>query len=111
VLDWKTANAGGWYRDKRRDFLTQAQISAYKLFWRKKNDLKPLKVKCGFVLLKRGAKPGKTCELLTVSSGPKMEERVSKLINSMVSAVRRGFYVKNRDSCLFCDFKDTPHCT
>ena len=110
ILDWKTANSGGWYKDKRRDFLTQAQIASYKLFWRQKNNLGPRDVKCGFVLLKRGAKPGKTCELLAVSSGPKMEERVEKLIRSMVSAVRRGLFLKNRESCLFCDYKDTDHC-
>ena len=110
IIDWKTANPGGWYKDKRRDFLTQAQISSYKLFWRKKNGLGPREVKCGFVLLKRGAKPGKTCELLTVSSGPKMEERVLKLVTSMITAVRRGIYLKNRNSCMFCDYKDTPHC-
>lgn len=111
IIDWKTANAGGWYKDKKRDFLTQAQISAYKLFWRKKNGLGPRDVKCGFVLLKRGAKKGKTCELLTVSSGPKMEERVEKLISSMISAVRKGLFLKNREACLFCDFKNTEHCT
>ena len=110
ILDWKTANSGGWYKDKRRDFLTQAQIAAYKLFWRKKNDLGPREVKCGFVLLKRGAKKGKTCELLAVSSGPVMEARVEKLISSMIAAVRRGLYLKNRSSCLFCDYKDTSHC-
>lgn len=110
VLDWKTANAGGWYKDKRRDFLTQAQISAYKMFWRKKNDFQIREVKCGFVLLKRGAKPLKTCELITVSSGPKMEERVDKLVKSMITSVRKGLYLKNRNSCLFCDFKNTEHC-
>ncbi|HIL27276.1 MAG TPA: PD-(D/E)XK nuclease family protein [Nitrospinaceae bacterium] len=110
VIDWKTANAGGWYKDKRRDFLTQAQISAYKLFWRKKNNISVRDIKCGFVLLKRGAKPGKTCELLTISSGPKMEARVNKMIGSMIASVRRGLYLKNRNSCLFCDFKDTQHC-
>jgi hypothetical protein len=110
IIDWKTANAGGWYKDKRRDFLTQAQISAYKMFWRKKESKEIREVKCGFVLLKRGAKQGKTCELFAVSSGPKMEERVQKLVGSMITSVRKGLFLKNRESCLFCDFKDTEHC-
>jgi len=110
ILDWKTANAGGWYGSKKRDFLTQAQIAAYKLFWRKKNNFTAREVKCGFVLLKRGAKAGKTCELLTISSGPKMEERVEKLVGNMITSVRKGLFLKNRESCLFCDFKDTVHC-
>lgn len=111
VIDWKTANSGGWYYTKKRDFLTHAQISAYKMFWRKKQELGIRDLKCGFVLLKRGAKPGKTCELLTVSSGPKMEERVEQLINSMLTAVKRGLFLKNRSSCTFCEYKDTEHCT
>jgi hypothetical protein len=110
IIDWKTANAGGWYKDKRRDFLTQAQIAAYKFFWRNKNGFGPREVKCGFVLLKRGAKPGKTCELLSISSGPKMEERVEKLISSMLTSVRKGLFLKNRSSCTFCEYKHTKHC-
>lgn len=110
IIDWKTANAGGWYFEKKRDFLTQAQISAYKMFWRKKKNIDIRSIKCGFVLLKRGAKQGKTCELLTISSGPKMEERVEKMVGSMISSVKRGLYLKNRNSCKFCEFKDTDYC-
>jgi|TARA_R110001583_G_scaffold5598_25_gene30206 hypothetical protein len=110
ILDWKTANAGGWYKDKRRDFLTQAQIASYKMFWRKKNSVSSTQVKCGFVLLKRGAKIGKTCELLAVSSGPTMESRVEKLVGNMITSVRKGLFLKNRESCLFCDFKNTKYC-
>ncbi len=110
ILDWKTANSGGWYRDKKRDFLTQAQIASYKLFWRNKNNVNVRDVKCGFVLLKRGAKPGKTCDLLAVSSGPKMEERVQKLITSMLTSVKKGLFLKNRNSCLFCEYKNTEYC-
>ena len=110
IIDWKTANSGGWYTDKKRDFLTQAQISSYKMFWRRKNEFGIRDVKCGFVLLKRGAKPGKTCQLLAISSGPKMEERVEKLIFSMLTSVKKGLFLKNRNSCLFCEYKNTEYC-
>jgi hypothetical protein len=80
------------------------------MFWRKKKNIDIKAIKCGFVLLKRGAKPGKTCELLTISSGPKMEERVEKMVGSMIASVKRGLYLKNRNSCKFCDFKDTKYC-
>ena len=109
-MDWKTANSGGWYKDKKRDFLTQAQISSYKMFWRNKNNVAIRDIKCGFVLLKRGAKPGKICDLIAISSGPKMEEKVQKLIKSMITSVKRGLYLKNRDSCLFCEYKGTEYC-
>lgn len=111
VIDWKTAKSMGWMRAKKRDFKTQAQIALYKYFWRTKNDMKSRDVKCGFVLLKRGAKPGKSCELVTVSAGPTIEDRAKKMVTSMIAGVNKKFYIKNRNSCLFCEYKDTQHCT
>ena len=111
ILDWKTANARGWNADKKRSFLTQAQIALYKNYWSRKLNVDPKDVYCGFVLLKRGAKPGRTCEFIKVSVGPKTQEKADKLVSSMISTVRRGFFPKNRgDACKFCDFKNTEHC-
>jgi len=110
ILDWKTAKSYGWDQRKKRDFLTQAQVILYKHFWATKNNI-PLKdVGCGFILLKRGGKPGNMCDLLKISAGPKMMEKSRKMVKSMITSVRRGFFVKNRNSCMFCDFHDTPHC-
>ena len=110
VIDWKTAGDKGWFANKKRDILTWAQIALYKSFWMRKNGFDTKQVKCGFVLLKRGAKPGSTCELVKVSVGPKAEENALSIVRSMVKSVRRGIYLKNRNSCLFCEFKGTPHC-
>ena len=110
VIDWKTAGDKGWYASKRRDILTWAQIALYKSFWMKKNGFDTKQVKCGFVLLKRGGKPGNTCELVKVSVGPKAEENALSIMRSMVKSVRRGIYLKNRQSCLFCEFKGTTNC-
>ena len=110
VLDWKTAGDKGWFASKRRDILTWAQIALYKSFWMRKNNLDTKQVKCGFVLLKRGAKPGEACELVKVSVGPKAEENALSIMRSMVKTVRRGIFLKNRNSCLFCEFKNTSHC-
>ena len=72
----------------------------------------PLKdIRCGFILLKRGAKPGKVCELVKVSVGPKTLERAVKIMNSMIKMVKKGFNLKNRNSCNYCPYKDTEHCT
>ena len=88
-----------------------AQLILYKHFWSRKHDI-PLKdVRCGFILLKRGANPGRVCELVTVSVGEKTLERGVKLMNSMISTVSRGMFLKNRNSCTYCQFKDTPYCT
>ncbi len=110
VIDWKTAGDKGWYASKRRDILTWAQIALYKSFWMRKNGYDTKQVKCGFVLLKRGAKAGSTCELVKVSVGPKAEENALSIVRSMVKSVRRGIFLKNRQSCLFCEFKSTSHC-
>ena len=110
VIDWKTAPPRGWMRDKRRDFNTQAQIALYKSFWRAKNSLPSKDVKCAFVLLKRESKPNKSCELITVSAGPTVEERARKMVSSMITSVQKGLYLKNRNSCLFCEYKNTEHC-
>jgi hypothetical protein len=110
ILDWKTAKAYGWDRRKKQDFLVQAQIILYKHFWATKNNV-PLKdIGCGFILLKRGGKPGKICELFTVSAGPKTIEKSTKMVKSMITMVKRGMYLKNRESCRFCAYKDTEHC-
>ena len=110
VIDWKTAGDKGWFASKKRDILTWAQIALYKSFWMRKNNLDTKQVKCGFVLLKRGAKPSNTCELVKVSVGPKAEENALSILRSMVKSVRRGIFLKNRDSCRFCEFKKTTAC-
>lgn len=110
IIDWKTAGAWGWRRDKKQDLGMTAQLILYKHFWSRKHNI-PLKdIRCGFVLLKRGGKKGKVCELVDVSAGPKTLAKGIKLMNNMISAVRRGIYLKNRDSCRYCPYLDTPHC-
>ena len=111
ILDWKTASTYGWRREKKQDILMTAQLMLYKHFWAKKHNV-PLKdIRCGFILLKRGAKLGKVCELVTVSAGPKSIDKALKIMRSMIKSVKKQFNLKNRNSCRFCDFKDTVHCT
>lgn len=110
ILDWKTAQPYGWRREKKQDILMTSQLILYKLFWSKKFNI-PLKdIRCGFILLKRGGKPGKICELVTVSVGPKAIEKSTKILNSMITSVSKGFTLKNRGSCTYCPYKDTKHC-
>jgi len=111
IIDWKTAQSYGWKREKKQDILMTAQLMLYKHFWSTKHNI-PLKdVRCGFILLKRGAKPGKVCELVKVSAGPKSIDKALKIMNSMIKMVKKQFNLKNRNACRFCDFKDTIHCT
>lgn len=111
IADWKTTSARGWSTDKKQDFIYQAQIALYKYFCSRKFDLDAKEIKCGFVLLKRGAKPGKACELVEVSVGPKAFEKATKMVNSMIAGVKANKPIKNRMSCTYCDYKNTEHCS
>jgi hypothetical protein len=110
LLDWKTTS-WGWSMYKKNDELIRAQLILYKNFWSKKTNTDPKDIRCGFILLKRTAKPGSHCELVTASVGEVTTGRSLKVINSMVSSVKKGIAIKNRDSCMFCKFYNTPHCT
>lgn len=110
ILDWKTAGPRGWSRDKKQDITMTAQLILYKHFWSIKHGI-PLKdIRCGFILLRRGVKPGKICMLVPVSVGPKTMAKATKIMKSMISSVRKKLYLKNRYSCTYCQFKNTEHC-
>ena len=111
ILDWKTSQSYGWRREKKQDILMTAQLILYKHFWARKHNV-PLKdVRCGFILLKRGGKPGKMCELVKVSAGPKTVDKALKIMRSMIKMVKKKFNLKNRNSCTYCPYKETEHCT
>jgi hypothetical protein len=110
IIDWKTAQSYGWKREKKQDILMTAQLILYKHFWAQKHGVPLSDIRCGFILLKRGAKPGKICELVPVSVGPKAVEKATKILRSMLATVRKGMFLKNRDSCTFCPYAGTQHC-
>ena len=114
ILDWKTAGAGGWSPEKKRDPLMHAQLSLYKYFLMKKHPELyegAQYVKCGFVLLKKGAKEGKRVELVPVSIGPVTMEKGLKLVTNTIAGMRRGIKMKNRQSCKYCVYFETEHCS
>jgi len=111
LIDWKTASPRGWSRDKKQDLGMTAQLILYKHFWSIKHNI-PLKdIRCAFILLKRGAKPGKICSVVPVSVGPKTLTKGVKLMTNMIKSVRKGMYLKNRNSCKYCPFYNTEKCT
>lgn len=114
VLDWKTAGASGWRADKRQDPLVLAQVALYKSYLMTKH--RELfdgarYVKCGYVLLKKGAKQGKRVELVSVSVGPVAMQKANKLVSNTISGMRKGIKIKNKQSCLYCPYLNTEHCT
>ncbi len=111
ILDWKTANAYGWRRQKKQDILMTAQLILYKHFWSRKHNIPLNDIRCGFILLKRGGKPGNMCDIVNVSVGPKSLDKGLKIMRSMIKNVQKQFSLKNRNSCTYCPYKDTEHCT
>lgn len=110
LLDWKST-IRGWFSTKRQDPKTSAQLVFYKTFWSRKTQTPMKNIRCGFVLLKRVAKDGERCELFAVSVGEKTSGKSLKVLNNMISSVKRGIAFKNRTECRYCEFKDTPYCT
>lgn len=110
LLDWKTTS-WGWPMDKKSDDMVRAQLVFYKNFWSKKTGTDPKNVRCGFVLLKRTGKNGARTELVPVSVGDVTAQRSLKVLNNMLTSVKRGIVLKNRANCTWCAFKGTPHCT
>ena len=110
IVDWKTGPAYGWRRDKKEDFNTQAQLILYKWFIMKKFELASADVGTAFVVLKKGAKSGKSIDLVAFSAGPKAQEKANKLVSNMINTVKRGFFPKNKHNCQFCDFAKSGQC-
>lgn len=112
IIDWKTTK-NGWPVDKKRDFNKQLQLVLYKHYFCNIFNLDLTDVKCSFVLIKRQAKKsdGSRVELVPVSVGPKTEEKGVAILNSMIKQVSSGRVIKNRNSCRYCPYYATEHCT
>jgi hypothetical protein len=112
IIDWKTTS-WGWDAMKKRDFQKQLQLIFYKHYFCRLLNLRLDQVKCGFVLLKRTPRKSDNsrCELVTVSVGPKTETKALEVLNNMINQVSSGRAIKNRNSCRFCDYNGTEHCT
>lgn len=109
ILDFKTCTFG-WTREHKQDVMARNQLILYKTYWCKKKDIDPKDVRAAFVLLKKTGKSGQRCELVDVSAGDVTRERAVKLVESMVSSLKRGISIKNRTSCSRCDMRETVHC-
>ena len=109
IIDFKTTS-WGWDRRKKTDDMIKSQIVLYKNYWSTKTQTDPKTIKCGFVLLKRTAKAGNHCELITVSVGDVTTKRSLKIVNNMISSVKKGIAIKNKTSCTYCEYRETEHC-
>ena len=110
IIDWKTTGSY-WSAEKKSDPKVTYQLALYKEFWAQKSGIDPKDIQLSFILLKRSAKPGNHCERVKVSAGDVTRARAFKSVCNMLSSVKRGVAIKNRDSCRYCDYANTEHCT
>lgn len=110
LIDWKTTS-WGWDMRKKTDETVRTQLVLYKTFWARKMGVDLKDIRCGFVLLKRSAKPNQHCELVPTSVGEVTANKSLKVINNMLSSVKKGIALKNRSSCTYCEYHKTEHCT
>lgn len=110
VCDWKSTD-WGWTGEKKRDPMKAMQLVLYKHYISKKLNIPLEQIKCGFVILKRTAKPGAHIELIPVSVGEKTIEHALQNVWKMIGSVERNMVVKNRSSCKWCPYAGTTDCT
>ena len=108
ILDWKTTS-WGWDKKKKQDKFKRMQLTLYKHYFSVKMGIPLEDIRCGFVLLKRTAKKER-CELVEVSVGDKTRKDALDLVSLSVNLIAKRYWLKNRNSCRFCDFRATPLC-
>ncbi|MDA7494531.1 PD-(D/E)XK nuclease family protein [bacterium] len=108
VIDWKTCS-WGWDAKKRSDKYITYQLTLYKKFFCLKHDIDPKLVETHFALLKRTAKKDNV-EIFRVTSGPRKLQNATDLLVKGVKSIFKNVRFKNRNSCNYCEFKNTEHC-
>ena len=108
ILDWKTCS-WGWDARRKADKIVNYQLTLYKVFWAKKHDIPLEMVETHFGLLKRTAKKNNT-EIFRVTSGPIKVKNALTFLEKAVTNIKKGFSIKNRLSCEYCNFYKTEHC-
>jgi len=108
IIDWKTCS-WGWDAKKRSDKYITYQLTLYKKFFCEKHNIDPKLVETHFALLKRTAKKDHV-EIFRVTSGPRKIQNATDLLVKGVRTINSGVHFKNRNSCGYCEFKNTKHC-
>ena len=108
IIDWKTCS-WGWDAKKRSDKYVTYQLTLYKKFFCQKHKIDPKMVETHFALLKRTAKKDHV-EIFRVTSGLRKIQNATDLLIKGIKTINNGVSFKNRNSCKFCEFKNTEHC-
>jgi hypothetical protein len=108
VIDWKSCS-WGWKAAKKADRLITYQLTLYKKFFCEKHDIDPSMVETHFALLKRTAKE-KNVEIFRVTSGERKTKNATKLLSDAVINIKNQNFIKNRNSCNYCEYNNTEFC-
>ena len=108
IIDWKTCS-WGWDAKKRSDKYITYQLTLYKKFFCLKHGIDPKLVETHFALLKRTAKKDNV-EIFRVTSGSRKMQNATDLLIRGIKTIKSQLHFKNRNSCGYCEFKNTEHC-
>lgn len=110
LIDFKTCNKD-WSPQKRKDPIRKYQIQLYKENFCRANHIHPDEVLTYFLLLKRN--PAKTkghFELIKSPSEKKNLKEATGWAKKQLRLLDKGFKMKKRGKCHFCDFHKTELC-
>lgn len=108
VIDWKTCS-WGWDSRKKSNKLIVYQLIFYKHYFALKYGIDPNNIETHFALLKRTAKKNRV-EIFRNTSGKKRTENALKALKNSLYYIDKKFYIKNRLSCNYCEFRKTEFC-
>jgi len=119
ILTHNTSGINGWSKQKKDEFKTQMQLVCYDLIWSQKHKVPNSQIECAFVLLNRDIANGakNPIDLITLEIDDVKRKKSLKVINTMISSVKRGINFKAykkleyyNSPCKFCEFNGTEHC-
>lgn len=104
--------ARGWFAEKRRDPVVRMQLALYKHFFSQEFGVPLSDIKLAFVLIKRNVKEDKSdrFEVLDISAAEVTIQKALDTLRKHIVSVEKGLFLKNRNSCKWCDYKNTTHC-
>lgn len=109
IIDWKSTS-WGWGGEKRNNRELHYQLTLYKYFLAKQENIPLANIETYFALLKRtGLKP--KIEFIPISSGNQKIKNALKWLESAVNGIYKyQVFPKNRNACKMCDWFQTPQC-
>ncbi len=108
IVDWKSCS-WGWDQRRRSDPMVTYQLTLYKIFFAQKHGIDLKDIETHFALLKRTAKKNRV-EIFRVTSGNKKMDNAMQLLRKALFNIKKKNYIKDRRSCVRCEFCKTPEC-